>query len=254
MRFSEKVAVITGGGNGIGRATALLMAREGAKVAIVDIEPTRLQLVSDAIRSEGGEVIAVEIDVLNEQAVACMAERILDRFQRIDILVNLVGGSTIVANPNVPADQLTSDEWERTMIFNLRGVFLCTRAVVGQMKRQGYGRIVNMSSIVSRGDMQTSNVAYATAKAGIRALTRKLAIELGPFGITCNATAPGTTLTDRIRELYSKRSPADLKAKLNNIPVGRMATPEDQAKVIAFLASDDAAFVSGQTIEVTGGE
>ena len=254
MRFNGKVAVITGGANGIGQATALILAGEGAKVAIVDIESTLLQRVLETIRAQGGEAIAVEADVLSEAAVAAMVRQVLDRFQRIDILVNVVGGSTTMANRNTPVEQMTLEAWEHTLSFNLRGTFLCTNAVIEPMKRQGYGRIVNLSSIVGRGDTRISNAAYATAKAGIRAFTRKLAIELGPFGITCNATAPSITLTERIRQLIAKRPATDPQIGLSDIPLGRMATAEDQAKVIAFLASDDAAFVSGQTIEVTGGQ
>jgi NAD(P)-dependent dehydrogenase (short-subunit alcohol dehydrogenase family) len=254
MRFKDRVAVITGGANGIGEATALLMTREGGKVAIVDIDVVRLQCVLEALRALGGEPIAIETDVMNELAVASMIRQVQDHFQRIDILVNIVGGSTTLENPNTPADQLTLRDWEQTITFNLRGTLLCTQGVIPQMKRQGYGRIVNLSSIVGRGDTLISNAAYATAKAGIRAFTRKLAIELGPFGITCNATAPGITLTDRIRQLMAKRSSNHPRTTLDDIPLGRMATAEDQAKVIGFLASDDAAFVSGQTIEVTGGQ
>lgn len=254
MRFKDKVAVVTGGANGIGQATALILASEGAKVAIADIELKRLQIALQALRAHGGEAIAVETNVLDEQAVARLVQQVLDRFQRIDILVNVVGGSTTLVNPNMAVEQLTLEEWDRTLNFNLRGTFLCTHAVIPQMKRQKYGRIVNLSSIVGRGDTRISNAAYATAKAGIRAFTRKLAIELGPFGITCNATAPSITLTDRIRQLIAKRPATDPQITLNDIPLGRMSTAEDQAKVIAFLASDDAAFVSGQTIEVTGGQ
>ncbi|HXP76888.1 MAG TPA: SDR family NAD(P)-dependent oxidoreductase [Stellaceae bacterium] len=254
MRFDGKIGVITGGANGIGEATALLLAREGAKVAIADVDATHLPRVLQALRAQGGDAIAVETDVLSEPAVARMVQQVLDRYGRIDILVNAVGGSTTLANPNTSVDQLTRDEWERTIAFNLNGTFLCTHAVIPQMKRQGYGRIVNLSSIVGRGDTRISNAAYATAKAGIRAFTRKLAIELGPFGITCNATAPTVTLTGRIQQLLAKRASKDPQITLSDIPLGRMATAEDQAKVIAFLASDDASFVSGQTIEVTGGQ
>jgi len=254
MRFKGKVAVITGGANGIGQATALLMAREGAKVAIVDIDPTGLEVVAKTIRAQGGEAVSIEGDVLDEQTVRSAVQQVLNRFGRIDILVNNVGGSTVIANRNAALEGLTQEEWERTISFNLRGTFLCTRAVVHQMKQQGYGRIVNISSIIARGDLRANNAAYVTAKAGIRALTRRLAIELGPFGITCNAAAPSITLTQRIRRVTSEGAANGTQMKMKDIPLGRMATPEDQANVIAFLASDDAAFVSGQTIEVTGGQ
>jgi NAD(P)-dependent dehydrogenase (short-subunit alcohol dehydrogenase family) len=254
MRFSGKIAIVTGGGNGIGEATALLLAKEGASIAIVDVDTTSLQRVLDTLRADRAEAIAIEADVLSEPAVTGMVRQVLDRFQRIDILVNVVGGSTMLANTDTPVDQLTLSDWERTMAFNLNGTLLCAQAVIPHMKRQRYGRIVNLSSIVGRGDTRISNAAYATAKAGIRAFTRKLAVELGPFGITCNATAPGITLTDRIRHLMVTRPAGGPQTTVNDIPLGRMATADDQARVIAFLASDDAAFVSGQTIEVTGGQ
>jgi NAD(P)-dependent dehydrogenase (short-subunit alcohol dehydrogenase family) len=254
MRFEGKVAIICGGANGIGHAAAILMATEGAKIVIADVASERFQLVLDAIHVQSKDALAIETNVLNEKSVSDMVQSVLSQFGRIDILVNAVGGSTTVKNPNTKLDDFTSADWDRTIEFNLRGTFLCARAVIPPMKMQRYGRIVNLSSIVARGNTPVSNAAYATAKAGIRAFTRKLAVELGPFGITCNATAPGITLTDRIAKFLSARSEADPKTSLNDIPLRRMSTVEDQARVIAFLASDDAAFVSGQTIEVTGGQ
>jgi NAD(P)-dependent dehydrogenase (short-subunit alcohol dehydrogenase family) len=254
MRFSDKVAVITGGGSGIGRATAQLMASEGAKLALVDLDSQAIGAVAESIESENGAVISVTADVLNAAEVDRLVQAALSRYGRIDILVNGVGGSTIIERSSVPVEELTLDEWERVLAFNLRGTFLCTHAVIPQMKRQGSGRIINLSSVAARGDSPRSGAAYAAAKAGIRALTRKLAIELGPYGITCNAVAPSMTLSERIeRRLWRQRTPEEQKAIIEAVPLRRVSTPEDQAKVILFLASDDAAFVSGQTIEVTGG-
>jgi NAD(P)-dependent dehydrogenase (short-subunit alcohol dehydrogenase family) len=254
MRFSDKVAVITGGGSGIGRATAQLMASEGAKLALVDLDSQAIGAVAESIESENGAVISVTADVLNAAEVNRLVQAALSRYGRIDILVNGVGGSTIIERSSVPVEELTLDEWERVLAFNLRGTFLCTHAVIPQMKRQGSGRIINLSSVAARGDSPRSGAAYAAAKAGIRALTRKLAIELGPYGITCNAVAPSMTLSERIeRRLWRQRTPEEQKAIIEAVPLRRVSTPEDQAKVILFLASDDAAFVSGQTIEVTGG-
>ncbi len=252
MQFEGKAAIITGAANGIGQATALHMASKGARVALVDIDAASLDAVVGTIQSQGGQAISIVSDVLNERAVGAMAEQVVERFHRIDILINNVGGSTIIPNRHSTIEFLTLEDWERTISFNLLGTFLCTRAAVLQMKQQRYGRIVNLSSIISRGEFRANNAAYVTAKAAIRALTRRLAVELGPFGITCNAAAPGVTLTDRIRRAQSEAN--NVGMKIDSIPLGRMATPEDQAKVIAFLASDDAAFISGQTIEVTGGQ
>ena len=254
MRFSDKVAVITGGANGIGRATAQLMAAEGGKIALVDVNPDAMQLVAERIATKGGTVSAIQADVLAESGVEAMVRSTLDAYGRIDILVNGVGGSTIIERSGASVEELTVDEWERVIAFNLRGTFLCTHAVIPQMKRQGGGRIINLSSVAARGDSPRSGGAYAAAKAGVRALTRKLALELGPYGITCNAIAPSMTLSERIeRRLWQTRTPEEQKAIIEAVPLKRVSTPEDQAKVILFLASDDAGFVSGQTIEVTGG-
>ena len=255
MRFRERVAIITGGGSGIGRAVACLMAAEGGKLALVDLDAGAMSPVSQTIEAAGGTVASIAADVLDEGAVERMVQTVLSRFGRVDILVNGVGGSTIIKRSGAPVEELTLAEWERVLAFNLRGTFLCTHAVIPQMKRQGSGRIVNLSSVAARGDSPRSGAAYAAAKAGIRALTRKLAIELGPYGISCNAVAPSMTLSERIeRRLWRQRTPEEQKAIVEAVPLNRVSTPEDQAKVILFLASDDAAFVSGQTIEVTGGQ
>lgn len=255
MRFADRVAVITGGANGIGRATAVLLAREGATVVPVDVEPQSLRELESGIRAEGGSCTAFEADVVDPQAVAGLTDFVIGEYRRADILVNSVGGSTVIPDAGVSLDSMTLDEWDRVLSVNLRGTFLCCHAMIPHMKRQGSGRIVNLSSIVARGMSPRTNAAYTSCKAAITAMTRKLAIELGPFGITCNATAPGVTVTKRMKEqLLDSRSESDVQSMVDAIPLRRFATPEDQAKVIAFLASDDAAFVSGQTLEVTGGQ
>jgi NAD(P)-dependent dehydrogenase (short-subunit alcohol dehydrogenase family) len=255
MRFADRVAVITGGANGIGRATAVLLAKEGATVVPVDVEPQGLRELESSIRAEGGSCTVFEANVVDPQAVAGLTDFVMGEYRRADILVNSVGGSTVIPDAGVSLDSMTLDEWERVLSVNLRGTFLCCHAIIPHMKRQGSGRIVNLSSIVARGMSPRTNAAYTSCKAAITAMTRKLAIELGPFGITCNATAPGVTVTKRMKEqLLDSRSESDVQSMVDAIPLRRFATPEDQAKVIAFLASDDAAFVSGQTLEVTGGQ
>ena len=255
MRFADRVAVVTAAARGIGRATAILLAGEGATVAAVDLDRPALDAVAATIGAAGGVCLPVVADVLDESAVARLVADVVERYGRIDVLVNGVGGSTGIANSGTLLEEMTPGEWESVVALNLRGTFLCTRAVIPHMKRQQSGRIVNLSSIVARGDNPRTNAAYTMTKAGISALTRKVAIEVGPFGITCNATAPGVTLTERIQErILNTRSEAERGAMLEAIPLRRFATAEDQAQVIAFLASDAAAFVSGQTIEVTGGQ
>lgn len=252
MRFQEKVAVITGAANGIGRATSRILAGEGAYLVAVDNSPAALAALAEEIESSGGNVTTMEVDVLDSQQPQTMVDSIVTKFGRIDILVNAVGGSTIISNSRAAVDDLTLDDWENIIQFNLRGTFLCTNAVIKRMKQQGSGKIINLSSVAGHGLSETSS-AYAAAKAGIMAFTKKVAIEAGPYGVTCNAIAPGMTLTDRIARGWEQRSEEERQRSLEAIPLGRAAEPEDQAKVIAFLASADADYVTGATIDVNGG-
>jgi len=256
MRFSSKVAVVTGAANGIGRDTAVLLASEGASVVAVDVDAEALGRLAREIEAAGGACLAVTADVLREEDVGRMVGEVVARFGRIDVLVNGVGGSTVLERPDALVEEISPDEWERVLGFNLRGTFLCIRAVVPHMKARRAGAIVNLSSIVARGDQaaRRTNAPYVVAKAGLQALTRKLAVELGPFGIRCNAAAPGVTRTARIERLLARRSQPEMDSMLGAVPLGRLATPADLAAVVAFLASDESGFVSGQTIEVTGGQ
>lgn len=256
MRFTAKVAIVTGAANGIGRGTALLLAREGARVVAVDVDADALGRLAREIGDAGGVCLEVAADVLRADEVERMVEGVIARFGRVDVLVNGVGGSTALERPDAAIDEISPDEWERVLGFNLRGTFLCIRAVVPHMKARRAGAIVNLSSIVARGDhaARRTNAPYVVAKAGLRALTRKLAMELGPFGIRCNAAAPGVTRTARIETLLARRTPAEMDAMIDAVPLRRLATPADLAEVVAFLASDESGFVSGQTLEVTGGQ
>jgi len=226
MRFTGKVAVITAFANGIGRATAEIMAREGAVVVGVDNHQGRLDGAVAALRSAGGTAHGRLCDALDAPQVEATIASVDKEFGGVDILVNAVGGSTIIANSG---------------------------AVVPIMKRRRQGKIVNLASIAGRGLSETSSSAYAAAKGGIIAFTRKLAFELGPFGVTINAIAPSLTLTERIRPHWERRTPEAQAAEIARTPLRRVAEASDQAKVICFLASSDADFVSGVTIDVSGG-
>jgi NAD(P)-dependent dehydrogenase (short-subunit alcohol dehydrogenase family) len=168
-------------------------------------------------------------------------------------LVNAVGGSTIIAKPAATVDELSLDDWQRIIAFNLQGTFLFCHTVVPVMKQQKSGKIINLASIAGRGLSVTSSSAYSAAKGGIIAFTRKLSFELGPFGINVNAIAPSLTLTERIRPHWNQRPPDAQAAEIARTPLRRVAEAADQAKVICFLASSDADFVTGLTIDVTGG-
>lgn len=251
MRFEGKTALITAAANGIGRATAEIMAREGATIVAVDNHAARLDA---AVAALGARAHGRLVDALDRASVDAAVAEIAATFGAIDILVNAVGGSTIIAAPDAPIEELSFADWQRILDFNLSGTFLFTHAVVPLMKRQRGGKIVNLASIAGRGRSESSSSAYAAAKGGIIAMTRKLAFELGPFHVTVNAIAPSLTLSERLLPRWNQMAPEDQAAAASRVPLRRIAHPEDQARVICFLASRDADFVTGQTIDVTGGQ
>jgi NAD(P)-dependent dehydrogenase (short-subunit alcohol dehydrogenase family) len=253
MRFRNKVALITAAASGIGRASADIMAREGAIIVAVDNNQERLDRAVAELSAAGGRAHGRLCDALDSAQVDALVAAVAREFGTIDILVNAVGGSTIIAKSGATVDELSFADWQKLIEFNLSGTFLFTHAVVPVMKRQHSGKIVNLSSIAGRGLSISSSSAYATAKGGIIAFTRKLAFELGPHGININAIAPSRTLTERIRPRWNQSSPEDQQAEIDRTPLRRVAEAVDQAKVICFLASSDADFVTGVTIDVTGG-
>jgi NAD(P)-dependent dehydrogenase (short-subunit alcohol dehydrogenase family) len=263
MRFQDKVAVITASASGIGKAIAKIMAGEGAQLVAVDISAPDLATVAEELEAAGGNVTTMQVDVLDAQQVEGMVDSIVNKFGRIDILVNAVGGSNVLVDPegaksalmtNNAADveDITPEEWDKSIQFNLRGTFLCTKAVVPHMKKQGSGKIVNFSSISGHAVGDT-NSAYVAAKAGIMAFTKKISSEVGPYGINCNAIAPGVTLTPRAQQSWAQKSEEEKRFFTDRIPMRRLGRPEDQANTVAFLASADADYVTGVTIDVSGG-
>ncbi len=253
MRFTGRVALITAAGAGIGKATAEIVGAEGGTVVGVDTDAARLDKLVSAIRDAGGRAHGVVADALDPAQVQAVVDGVVRDHGRIDILVNAVGGSTVIARPAATVDELTYADWQKLIAFNLDGTFLVTHAVVPVMKRQRDGKIVNLASVAGRGLSDTSSSAYATAKGGIIALTKKLGRELGPFNVTVNAIAPSLTLTERIRPHWDKRTAEQKAFEVERTPLRRVAEAADQARVICFLASADADFVTGVTIDVTGG-
>ena len=253
MRFQNKVALVTASASGIGKATAEILAREGAHLVAADLNPDSLSNLSKSIKAEGGTITTKEVNVLEEGPVKNLVDSLIKDLGRIDILVNAVGGSTIIQNSSASVDNLEFDDWNKVLDFNLRGTFLCTHEVVKHMKRQGNGKIVNISSDAAHSLGEPSS-AYVAAKAGIMAFTTKVAKEAGPNGVTCNAIAPGMTLSERIQPRWAQRSEEQRQIIIDQIPLGRLSQPEDQAKVIAFLASEDANYVTGVTIDTSGGK
>jgi NAD(P)-dependent dehydrogenase (short-subunit alcohol dehydrogenase family) len=254
MRFAGKVAIVTGASDGIGRAAAEMLAQEGATVIAVARTADRLSAVVEKINQAGGHAIAHRGDATSPADVDAIVDAARHTQGRIDILVNGVGGSTIVEQPSADVENMSLGDWRKLIAFNLEPVFLFCRAVMPIMKAQRGGKIVNLSSISSRGNTGLVSGAYAAAKSGICALTHKLAVEGGAFGINVNAVSPGFTLTERMKPTWERLDAKARSAILARIPLGRIGTAADQARVICFLASEDAAFLTGLTIDVTGGQ
>jgi NAD(P)-dependent dehydrogenase (short-subunit alcohol dehydrogenase family) len=244
MRLQGKVAVITGGAQGLGRAITLAMAREGAKVVVADLQADKAESVAEEARALGAEALALEVNVASEPSVQRLADETFKRFGRVDILVNDAG--VYLKSPVVSK---TEEEWDRTLNVNLGGNFLCARAFVRAMRRQKSGRIIGIaSSIAHTGAKEFAD--YAASKAAIIGFVKALARELGPDGITVNAICPGSANTDMPRR---HRSEDEVMARLRATPLDRVLEPEDIAGPVLFLASDAAAYITGQAYNVNCG-
>jgi 3-oxoacyl-[acyl-carrier protein] reductase len=248
-RLEGRVAFVTGAGRGIGAATALRMAEEGARVVLADIDAEGCREVVAELDRIGSEGLIIPCDVSQRDAVQAAVDETASHFGRLDILVNNAG----VLRDNL-LFKMSDDDWDTVMNVHLKGAFLCSRAAQVHMVKQGYGRIISLSSTSALGNR--GQVNYSAAKAGLQGLTRTLAIELGKFGITANAVAPGFIDTEMTRSTARRQGldPQQVIAEASKqIPVGRVGQPRDVANVICFLASDEASFVNGQIIYVAGG-
>lgn len=249
LRFSGKTAIVTGSSRGIGRAIALALASEGARV-VANGRNEDTKMVAELIRTRGGEAVAVPGDVTREEDVTRLINETLGTFGTVDILVNNAGGG----GPPWPLEQIDLDAWEREIRVNLTGAFLCSRAAIGEMKKKGWGRIINMSSQAGRSGSELAGLTYASAKAGILGFTRQLARQVAPYGILVNAVAPGVIMSgERIEKKWQERSEAERQEMLRAIPLGRIGTPEDVVPVVLFLASEGAGYITGAVIDVNGG-
>ena len=244
MDLSERVAIVTGGGRGIGRAIALRLAEAGATVAINDVgDSAPADSVAEEIRKIGRESLVVLADISQSAEVTGLVDSVMEKYGRVDILVN---------NAGITRDQLimrmSDDEWDKVLGINLKGVFLCSKAVMRPMMKQRWGRIISISSIVGLiGNAGQAN--YASAKAGIIGLTKTIAKEVASRGITANAIAPGFIDTSMTQQL-----PEDRRQELmNQVPLGFLGTPRDVAEVVAFLASEEARYITGQVVTIDGG-
>ncbi len=255
MRHKDQVAIVTGGGNGIGRGVCEYMAELGGKMVVADIDLDAARQVADKIISDGGEAMALKVDVTQKSEVQAMATEVLQAYRQIDILVNNAG-----TDKKGSITELEESTWDMLMTLNLKGVFLCTQAVMPSMIERQYGRVVNIASMAGKtGEPFTS--PYCATKFGVIGFTQSIALEVGKYNITINAVCPGPVDTELIRKSVAQSAkikgmtPEDFLQEffIDPTPLGRIAKPLDVARAVSFLASDEAEFITGSTLNVSGG-
>jgi 3-oxoacyl-[acyl-carrier protein] reductase len=244
MKLKDRVAIITGAARGIGKAIALTFIREGAKVALADIDQRQLEALRNEIEKRKGESISLSCDITKSPEVQEMVNQVKKVFGRIDILVNNAG---IIRRGTI--ETVTEEDWDRVIAVNLKGTFNCCKATYETMKQQRYGKIVSISSISGKlGDI-TSAPGYGPSKAGIDALSKTLAKQLAPYGINVNVVSPHAIETEMSAQWSEERR----KEIIASIPLGRLGKPEDVAEAVLFLVSDGASFITGEILDVNGG-
>ena len=245
MEFANQTAIVTGVARGFGRAIVRRLARGGARVVAGDINMPGAEETVVLVKKDGGEATAFRLDVASAESVRAMVDLALSKYDnRVDILVNNAGIWKLT-----PTEDTSEDEWDRIVNVNLKGPFLTCRAVIPIMKRQGRGHIVNIASIAARNGGTMAGIHYVASKGGVLALTKKLGKDLGKYGIVVNGINPGTGQT----EMTADWPRTTIEGIIKNTPLGRLVEPEDIADAVAFLASDAARFISGETVEVNGG-
>ena len=251
LGLKDKVAIVTGGANGIGEATCRALAREGARVVVADISLEKAIKLVEEIKSRGTLALAIKVDHTIPEEVEQMVSSTLETFGQIDILVNVAGGSSgkYIREKLSPFWESTKEEWDKIIDVNLTGPRNCTRAVIKHMLARRYGKIINFSSIAGMiGGPNSTD--YASAKAAIIGFTKCLAVEATSYGINVNCISPGIVATERILN-----TPKEMQAKVTaSIKLGRMATPQEIASVVLFLASDETSYITGENIPVVGGK
>jgi len=248
-RLEGRVAIVTGGGHGIGKAYAIRLASEGAKIVIAEVDEKAAHAVAKELTGAGYEALGLRTDVSDAASVERMANTTVERFGRIDVLVNNAAIFATVPMSRSPFDQITIDEWDRMMTVNLKGTWLASCAVIPQMRKQGYGKIINISSGTAlKGS--PSRIHYVTSKAGILGFTKTLANEVGKNNICVNCVAPGSTLSEENPDasVITMRNEA-----LSSRALKRVQSPDDLTGAIVFFASADSDFITGQTLVVDGG-
>jgi 3-oxoacyl-[acyl-carrier protein] reductase len=240
-----KVALITGAAQGMGAAIARLLAQQGAQTVLCDINGGQVQRVAEQINAAGYKALGLVTDITQEDQVAALVETCITRFGTVHVLVNNAG---VLRSTKV--DEITREEWDLVLDVNLKGTFFCAKAVLPVMKRDGFGRIINMASSAGRSVSTLGGAHYTTAKAGVIGFTRALAKEVAPFGITANAVCPGLIDTEMAR---ANCSPERLRAYEESFPIPRLGTPEEVARLVLFLAVG-ATYITGASLDINGGD
>lgn len=246
MRLKDKVALVTGSGRGIGRAIALRMAKEGAKVVVNSVHSETSDAVKKEIESDGGRAISIPCDVSKQQDVERLIESVKHEFGTIDILVNNAGINIVK-----PAVEMTEEDWDQVLSVNLKSIFLCSKAAARLMIPNNHGRVINIASIVGINPFP-NRAPYASSKAAVIMLTRELAIEWARHGIMVNAIAPGFFLTDLMNEKIREGAISE-KGILKRVPMGRFGLVEEIGNLAVFLSSDESSYITGQCIAIDGG-
>lgn len=247
MRLTERVAVVTGGARGIGRGIARALAADGARAVLLDLNEAEAREAASEIQKAGGEAMALRADVTARAQVEAAVGEVLARYGTVHILVNNAGWDR-----PMPFIETTEEFWDRILAINLKSQIICTRAVLDAMIKQGYGKIVNIASDAGRVG-STGEAVYSAAKGGVIAFTKTLARELARHRINVNCISPGPAETPLFEEEFTKGKPGLAEALKKAIPWGRLARPEDIARAVVFLASDEAEYITGQTLSVSGG-
>ena len=244
MNLNNRIAIVTGASQGIGKAIALRLATSGADVAIFDLNLSSAEAAADEIKTLDRKALAIQVDVSESEEVNTAVEHVVSYLGRVDILVNNAG----IAGRTLPLTELEESDWNSVIGVNLTGVFLCCKAVIGPMIAQNYGRIVNIASISGKEGNPTM-IPYSVSKAGVICLTKALAKEVTDYDIRVNAVSPAVIETP----IMEGMAQSTIDYMVNKIPLGRIGKPEEVASVVNFLASDEVSFVTGQCYDVSGG-
>jgi len=244
--LEDRVAIVTGAGRGIGRAIAQKLAEAGARIVVADIHSRNAQNTAKALDKKFGSSMACRVDVSDERSVEFLIEKTVKAFGKVDFLVNNAG---IMFRTRI--SDISAEEWDQVIRVNLTGPFLCVKAVLPEMKKNRFGRIVNISSSAGRSVSTLGGVHYTASKAGLLGMTRALAKEVAPFGITVNAVCPGLIDTRMVKKSTSKK---ELEEFLESFPIKRTGKPEEVGDLVVFLCSDKASYITGASLDINGGD